>query len=79
MILEQELRDFDYSTIHPVKEKILGQLLTMQRQRKAALLGPGILQVKMAKRMDFGALEYAAAAGNSTLRRRQDEQPEDEE
>lgn len=78
-ILEQELKNFDYATIHPVKEKILGRLLTMQRQRKAKPGGLNILQVKMAKRMDFDALEYAAAAGNATLSRKWDEQSDDED
>lgn len=78
-MLEQDLRDFDYSTIHPVREKILGQLLEMQRKRKANNGGVSILRSKMAKRLDFGSLEYAAAAGNATVRPRFDEATEDDE
>ena len=78
-ILEQELKDFDYSTIHPVREKILGELLAMQRKRKQERGGFGLLRSKMAKRLDFDALEYAAAAGNSTLSRYRKEYDDDEE
>lgn len=34
-VLEQELRRFDFSTCHPVREQLLAKLHTLQRQHNS--------------------------------------------
>lgn len=63
-ILEQELKDFDFSAIHPVKEKILGELLNMQRKtnsKRNKFNG-------LTKPLALDALDYVAAAGTDNIK-----------
>ena len=62
-MLEKELENFDYSTVHPVKEKILNDLLKMQRETKAE---PRIARSMSLKRVDLESLNYVAAAGDAS-------------
>lgn len=64
-ILEKELENFDYSTIHPIKEKILGKLLEIQRETIAK---PHITRSISLKRMDLGNLNQVAAAGDASIK-----------
>ena len=63
-MLEKELENFDYSTIHPVKENILNGLLKMQRETKAK---PRIARSMSLKRVDLNSLNYVAAAGDTSI------------
>ena len=63
-MLEKELENFDYSTIHPVKAKILEDLLESQRETKAK---PRIARSMSLKRVDLDNLNYVAAAGDSSI------------
>ena len=63
-MFEQEMKNFDYSTIHPVKEKILGNLLKMQRETKA---NPHISRSITLKRINLDGLNLVAAAGDASL------------
>lgn len=63
-MLEKELENFDYSMIHPVKAKILEDLLKMQRETKAK---PHITRSISLKRMNLDNLNYVAAAGDASI------------
>ncbi len=65
--LEQELKQFDFSLCHPVREKLLGKLLTMQRMKKNR---EGFASQRMggagrwkAQRMTDDEMDWVAAAG----------------
>ncbi len=79
LTLDKDLQNFDFSSIHPVKDKILKNLLEMQRNRKNTMgIKLNLLQNKQLKRLDFGSLQYAVAAGNSTVRTNDDETEEED-
>ena len=64
--LEQELRAFDFSLLHPVRENLLDKLLAMHRSDNAA--PAGLLGRKwMAARMSDEELDYVAAAGGKGI------------
>ena len=64
-IMEQELRSFDFSLCHPVREKLLDELLTMHRKDNGR-------QSRWQGRMSDEELDMAAAAGNPALQEQQD-------
>lgn len=63
-MLEKELENFDYSTIHPIKDKILKDLLKIQLETKAK---PNITRSISLKRMNSGNLNQVAAAGDASI------------
>ena len=65
--LDQELQSFDFSTCHPVKERLQGKLLQMHRQDNAK----GKNKWAAAKMSDE-ALDLVAAAGTPTNQEHQE-------
>lgn len=65
-MLEKELANFDYSTIHPIKETILKNLLKIQSETKAK---PYISRSMSLKRVDLDNLNYVAADGDASIER----------
>ena len=76
--LEQELRQFDFSLCHPVREELLGRLLAMQRLRNAgtereafsrqegnlfSVQAPGKIGRWHMSRMADDEMDWVAAAG----------------
>ena len=56
MELDEKLTSFDYSQCHPIKEKLLAQLLTMHRRDN--------MKTPWKSRLSDDELDLAAAAGN---------------
>lgn len=67
--LDNELKNFDFSRCHPIREKLLQQLLTMHRQDNAAKKN-----LWTSKKMGEDEMDWAAAAGNPAVQARLDEQ-----
>lgn len=65
-ILDQELKLFDFSQCHPIKEKLLAELLTLHRRDNAP-------KGKWRGLMSDDELELASAAGNPALQKPDDE------
>ena len=63
MELDEKLTSFDYSQCHPIKEKLLAQLLTMHRRDNA--------KNPWGSRLNDDELDMAAAAGNPHLQEKQ--------
>lgn len=63
--LELELQNFDFSQCHPVREKLLNELLRMHRRDNARLN-------RWQGRMSDEELDMAAAAGNPALQEQED-------
>lgn len=64
-ILEQELKHFDFSRCHPLREKLLNELLAMHRRDNAK-------KNNWRGRMSDEELDMAAAAGNPALQMQED-------
>lgn len=62
--LEQELKAFDFSLCHAVREQLWDKLITMHRADNAALTGKHSRKWAAA-RLDEEELDWAAAAGTA--------------
>lgn len=60
MELDEKLTSFDYSQCHPIKEKLLGQLLAMYRRDN--------VKNPWGSRLTDDELDMAVAAGNPNQR-----------
>ena len=65
--LEQDLGNFDFSSCHPVKERLYQQLIAMHRMENSASKN-----LWAGKRMGDEELDWAVAAGNPALLNRKD-------
>ncbi len=66
-VLEQELKNFDFSSCHSVRENLMNELLTMHRRDNAK-------KSRWSGRMSDEELDMAAAAGNPFLQGQEDTQ-----
>ena len=64
--LEQELKAFDFSLLHPVRESLRDKLLAMHRKDNAAPVGL-LGRQWIAARMNDEELDWVAAAGGKGI------------
>ena len=64
--LEQELAGFDFSLCHPVRERLLNKLLTMQRMANTHASLKSQNDKWASARMEDDDLDWVAAAGTGT-------------
>ncbi|MBR1579231.1 MAG: hypothetical protein IJ668_01840 [Selenomonadaceae bacterium] len=62
--LERELRSFDYSAMSAVKGKLLGDILSLRRNKRQ--FGSGALYAS--KKMSLDDLDMVSAAGTENFR-----------
>ena len=61
--LDNELKNFDFSLCHPIREQLLRQLLALHRQENAAPKS----SLWTSRKMSEDEMDWASAAGNPAL------------